>query len=50
MPIVHECAADECHTLTMGVLCLEHELELAAEARLEDADEPLAAELDAAPV
>jgi hypothetical protein len=26
MPIVHPCAWPECRTLTMGELCLEHEL------------------------
>jgi hypothetical protein len=26
MPIVHPCARPECGTLTMGELCLEHEL------------------------
>lgn len=25
MPIVHECTAPDCHVLTMGVYCLEHE-------------------------
>lgn len=26
MAIVHECNEPECHVLTMGELCLEHEL------------------------
>ena len=25
MPVVHECAREDCKTLTMGELCLEHE-------------------------
>jgi hypothetical protein len=25
MPIVHECTAPDCHVLTMGAYCLEHE-------------------------
>ena len=46
MPIVHECGYEDCSTLTMGLLCLEHELQLAAEeAALADiADEPVSAE------
>jgi len=31
MPMIRECHAKGCSTLTMGTLCLEHELE--AEAR-----------------
>ena len=46
MPIVHECAAEECHILTMGDLCLEHELLAAADSLA--ADEPVAAERDVA--
>jgi hypothetical protein len=25
MPMVHACARDDCHVLTMGRFCLEHE-------------------------
>jgi hypothetical protein len=25
MPLVHECAHEDCHILTMSVYCLEHE-------------------------
>lgn len=25
MPLVHECSADNCKTLTMGQFCIEHE-------------------------
>jgi hypothetical protein len=32
MPLVHPCAAPGCATLTMGELCVEHEL--AADVRL----------------
>lgn len=31
MPMVRECAHDECATLTMGRYCLEHELLMAAQ-------------------
>lgn len=31
MPMVRECAHDECMTLTMGRYCLEHELLMAAQ-------------------
>ena len=36
MPIVHPCATDGCNTLTMGELCLDCELELAAEPVVEE--------------
>lgn len=33
MPVVHECAVEGCSTLTMGELCLQHELETVTLAR-----------------
>jgi hypothetical protein len=37
MPMIHECAREDCRVLTMGELCLEHEreLELTLEAQLD---------------
>ena len=38
MPLVHECAASDCHVVTMGAFCIDHEHEtfpLAAVASLE---------------
>jgi hypothetical protein len=50
MPLVHECARDDCRVLTMGEYCLEHELEIealdapltteAASAAAEDGESP----------
>jgi hypothetical protein len=27
MPLVHECAAPDCHVVTMGAFCIDHERE-----------------------
>jgi hypothetical protein len=52
VPIVHECAREDCSTLTMGLFCLEHELQVAAEeaALAALASEPVSAESGAEPL
>ena len=32
MPLVHECAAPDCHVVTMGAFCIDHEREAVAPA------------------